>query len=455
MAIPVTKNQDVELEITALGSEGQGIGRYSGYAVFVEGALPGERVSARIIKAGASFGVGKLNRILLPSSERVTPKCRYFGRCGGCTLQHMGYGAQLEYKTRLVKDALVRIGGFGDPNVLPAIGMDEPYRYRNKAAFPTANAEKGIEFGLFAPRSHRVIPISDCLIQNTAGILAMQAVTEWADECGLKAYDEATGRGAVRHVVVRTSSAGKSMVTVVTTGQMPRPERLVDLLQKRLPGFCSLVHNVNKEKTNAITGEQYRVVWGEEALDERLCGLVFSVASASFLQVNTAQTSVLYEKAIEFAALAGNDVVLDLYCGIGTLSLAAAKKAKEVIGIEIVQQAIENARENAKRNGIGNARFICGAAEDVLPELVRKERLAPSAVILDPPRKGCEAQAISAIAKTGAKRIVYVSCSPATLARDCALLKNANYELVVAQPVDMFPQTAHVECVVLMSRVKD
>ncbi len=455
MAIPVTKNQDVELEITALGSEGQGIGRYLGYAVFVEGALPGEKVSARIIKAGASFGVGKLNRVILPSNERVTPKCRYFGRCGGCALQHMSYGAQLSYKTRLVKDALVRIGGFGDPNVLPAIGMNEPYRYRNKAAFPAANAEKGIEFGLFAPRSHRVIPISDCLIQNAAGILAMQAVQEWAGECGLKAYDEAAGRGDVRHVVVRTSSFGKSMVTVVTTGRMPRPERLADLLQKRLPYFSSLIHNVNKEKTNAITGEHYRVVWGEEVLDEKLCGLVFSVASASFLQVNTVQTSVLYEKAIEFAALAGEDVVLDLYCGIGTLSLSAAKKAKEVIGIEIVEQAIENARENAKRNGVGNARFICGAAEEVLPELAQNGNLTPSVVILDPPRKGCEAQAVNAIAKTGAKKIVYVSCNPATLARDCALLKKAGYGLVAAQPVDMFPQTAHVETVVLMSREKE
>lgn len=454
MAIPVTKNQDVELEITALGSEGQGIGRYLGYAVFVEGALPGEKVSARIIKAGASFGVGKLNRVILPSNERVTPKCRYFGRCGGCTLQHMSYGAQLSYKTRLVKDALVRIGGFSDPNVLPAIGMEEPFRYRNKAAFPATNAEQGIEFGLFAPRSHRVISISDCLIQNTAGILAMQAVQEWAGECGLKAYDENTGRGDVRHVIVRTSSFGKSMVTVVTTGKMPRPERLVDLLQKRLPNFSSLIHNINKEKTNAITGERYRVVWGEEALDEKLCGLVFSVASASFLQVNTVQTSVLYEKAIEFAALDGEDVVLDLYCGIGTLSLVAAKKAKEVIGIEIVQQAIENARENAKRNGIGNARFICGAAEEVLPELIRDGNLTPSAVILDPPRKGCEAQAVNAIAETGAKRIVYVSCNPATLARDCALLKKAGYELVVAQPVDMFPQTSHVETVVLITREK-
>jgi len=455
MAAPVRKNQDIELYITALGSEGQGIGRYEGYAIFVEGALPGERVAATVIKAGSSYGVGKLRRVITPAKERVAPPCPYFGRCGGCTLQHMSYEAQLAYKTRLVKDALVRIGGFSDPKVLPAIGMGDPWRYRNKAAFPAANTDDGIAFGLFAARSHRVIPIADCLIQKEAGALAMHAVRQWAQECCLPAYDETTGRGAIRHVVVRTSSFGKTMVMVVTTGPLPRLERLVDLLQKQLPGFCSLVHNVNRERTNVITGEKYRVVWGEEALSERLCGLDFSVAAASFLQVNTAQTEILYDKAIEFARLTEDDVVLDLYCGIGTLSLAAARKAKEVIGIEIVPEAIENARGNAAQNGIPNARFLCGAAEEVLPELVRQERLAPGAVILDPPRKGCEAPVLRAIAETGAPRIVYVSCNPATLARDCAILKEAGYELMQTQPVDMFPQTHHVETVVMMSREKN
>ncbi|MGI6151723.1 MAG: 23S rRNA (uracil(1939)-C(5))-methyltransferase RlmD [Christensenellales bacterium] len=454
MAIPVKKNQDIELQITALGSEGQGIGRYEGYAIFVEGALPGERVLVTVIKAGSSYGVGKLRRILSPSKERVTPKCRHFGRCGGCSLQHMNYQAQLAYKTQLVKDALVRIGGFSDPNVLPAIEMMDPWRYRNKAAFPAANAEGNIEFGLFAARSHRVVPISDCLIQKSEATLAIQAVQQWAKECGLKAYDEITGRGVVRHVIVRTASTGKTMVTVVTTGPLPKPERLVELLQKRIPDLCSLVHNVNKERTNVIAGERYRVIWGEEVLEEKLCDLVFSVSAASFLQVNIAQTEILYEKAIEFANLTGDDVVLDLYCGIGTLSLVAAERAKEVIGIEIVQDAIENARENAKKNGIFNVRFLCGAAENVLPYLIQTEDLKPDAVILDPPRKGCEAPALHAIAKTGTKRIVYVSCNPATLARDCALVKTAGYELVQAQPVDLFPQTAHVECVVLMSRVE-
>ena len=455
MAVPVKKNQEIELEITALGSEGQGIGRYEGYAIFVEGALPCEKVLATVIKAGSSFGVGKLRRILTPSKDRTAPPCPYFDRCGGCTLQHMRYEAQLAYKTQTVRDALVRIGGFADAKVLPAIGMDEPWRYRNKAAFPATNTEKGIEFGLFAARSHRVIPISDCLIQKEAGTQAIDAVRQWAQECGIPAYDETTGNGVVRHVVVRTSSFGKTMVTVVTTRSLPRPERLVDLLQKNIPGFCSLVHNINKEKTNVITGNRFRVVWGDEVLQERLCGLDFSVAAASFLQVNTVQTQILYDKAIEYAALSVDDVVLDLYCGIGTLTLSAAKRAKEVIGIEIVEEAIVNARENAKKNGVSNARFICGAAEEVLPELVEKEHITPSAVILDPPRKGCEAPALHAIAKTGVKRIVYVSCNPATLARDCAVLKEAGYELVQAQPVDMFPQTAHVETVVLMSRTKN
>lgn len=453
MAAPVRKNQDIELEITALGSEGQGIGRYEGYAVFVEGALPKEKVEVTVIKAGSSYGVGKLRRILVPSKDRVSPPCPYFDRCGGCTLQHLSYEAQLSYKTQLVKDALVRIGGFDDPKVFPAIGMKEPWRYRNKAAFPATNTDKGVAFGLFAARSHRVIPIADCLIQKEAASMAMHAVQQWAQECGLPAYDETTGKGILRHVVVRTASSGNTMVTVVTTGLLPRPERLVDLLQKKVPRFCSLVHNINKQKTNVITGDRFRVVWGDESLQERLCGMNFAVASASFLQVNILQTEVLYEKAIEYADLTEDDVVLDLYCGIGTLSLAAARRAKEVIGIEIVEEAIENARENAKSNGIENARFICGAAEEVLPELVDQEKLTPSAVILDPPRKGCEAAVLHAIAKTGVKKIVYVSCNPATLARDCAVLKEAGYELVQAQPLDVFCQTSHVESIVLMSRV--
>jgi len=305
---------------------------------------------------------------------------------------------------------------------------------------------------MLAARSHRIVPVSDCLIQNAAGTLAMRAVEAWAEECGLKGYDEATGRGELRHVITRTSTAGKTMVSVVTTGSLPRPERLVDLLQKGVPGFTSLVHNINRERTNVITGERFRVVWGEDALTETLCGLDYSVSAESFLQVNPVQTETLYSKAVGFADIGPSDTVLDLYCGIGTLTLAAAKLAKEAIGIEIVQRAIENARDNAAKNGVFNARFICGAAEQVLPELVREEKMKPETVLLDPPRKGCEAGVIEAIAKTGAKKVVYVSCNPATLARDCALLAEKGFSFVKAQPVDMFPQTPHVECVILMSR---
>lgn len=451
MNVPVAKNDEVVIDITAQGSEGQGIGRVDGYAVFVEGAISGETVRAKIIKVNSSYGIGKLMEVLTPAACRIEPPCPVYARCGGCTLQHMSYEAQLAFKQKQVLDALERLGGFAAPHVRPCIGMDEPWRYRNKAAFPFGRENGRSVFGLYAKRSHRIVPVSDCMIQRREAADAAGAVADWATECGLHVYDELTGKGVLRHVISRTAK-GKTMVTVVTTGGLPRPERLVDLLQKRVSGFVSLVHNINKQKTNVIAGEKYRTVWGEDFLSESICGLDFAVSSASFLQVNPIQTQKLYDQAIVAADIKNTDAVIDLYCGIGTITLSAARRAKHVTGIEIVPQAIENAIENAAANGIDNAEFICGEAEKILPQLVNKEGIRPDVILLDPPRKGCEPEVLEAIAATEVKRVVYVSCNPATLARDCKLLAEQGYELEFAQPVDMFPQTAHVETVARLTR---
>lgn len=451
--LPVRKNQQVELEITALSSEGQGIGRYEGYAVFVPFALPGEKVLAHIIKTTSSYAVGKLVRILEESPRRVPPRCPAFGRCGGCALQHLDYEAQLESKRRQVADALQRIGGVEDAQerTLPTIGMERPWRYRNKGSFPFAMEGGKAAGGFFAPRSHRLIPLEDCPIQQEAGVSAMKAVREWADLCGVKAYDEQRGTGVLRHVMTRTTLRGETMAVIVTTGPLPAPGRLCDLLQKNVKGLCSVVHNINKADTNVILGNRFKTLWGADTLSESICGLNFEVSAASFLQVNPLQTQRLYQTALEYAGLSGKERVVDAYCGIGTISLALAQRAGEVIGIEIVAPAIEDARRNALRNGIENARFICAPAEKELPRLI-EEGLQVDVLTLDPPRKGCEEAFLQAVIRCQVPRLVYVSCSPGTLARDVKILTAGGYRLEKAQPVDMFPHTGHVETVVLLSK---
>ncbi|MEL7610318.1 MAG: 23S rRNA (uracil(1939)-C(5))-methyltransferase RlmD [Bacillota bacterium] len=451
---PVTKNQQVELEISALASEGQGIGRVEGYAVFVAGALPGERVLALIIKATSSYAVGKLLHVLMPAKERVEPRCTAFGKCGGCSLQHLDYAAQLQSKRAVVRDALERIGGFTGIDVLPVIGMADPWEYRNKGAFPFASVDGCVQAGFFAPRSHRLIPLERCDIEQPAIMEAVLAIADWANEQGIAAYDEETGRGSLRHAVVRTTRAGDVMAAVVTAGRLIKEAELVQKLTQRVLNLKSIVHNLNPKRTNVIFGDSFRLVWGREKLTDELLGIRLEVSAASFLQVNPEQTERLYEKAIELAALTGRELVVDLYCGIGSISLALAQKAESVIGIESVPEAIADANANALLNNIQNARFLCAAAEEELPRLV-EEGLRPDVIVLDPPRKGAETEAIRAIAASGAPRVVYVSCNPASLARDAKLLGEYGYALQTVQPVDMFAHSAHVESVVLMLRVKE
>lgn len=451
--LPLEKNDVITLSIDALGSEGQGIGRVERYAVFVPGALPQEDVRALVIKTTSAYAVARLLEVIRPSEARVAPSCDAFPQCGGCTLQHLSYAEQLKTKKQCIYDALTRIGHLADFELLDTIGMENPRAYRNKGSFPYA-ADGKIAFGFFAPRSHRLIALEYCMIEHPSIVQAARSVRAWAQENHISVYDEQTHMGSLRHCMGRVSKAGAVMVVVVTHGKLSHKEALIARLQAEVPGFASLYHNRNDQRTNVIFGDRFELLWGEKEILDEIGGLRFSVSPASFLQVNPIQTEKLYDTAIDYLDLKKEETLADIYCGIGTISLLASRRCQKVIGIENVPAAVADAKENAQRNGIGNAEFLCADAEALLPELLQNGFHADK-LVLDPPRKGCEETALSAIAQSGAERIVYVSCNPATLARDCAYLAERGYTLIKAQGVDMFPYTPHVECVVLMSRVKD
>jgi len=451
--IPVEKNQEIELEIDDVGAEGQGVGKYQGYAVFVPGALPGERARVHIVKAGKAFGVGKLLEIMRPSAGRAEPPCPAFGRCGGCTLMHLSYAAQLEYKQNRVRQALRRIGGLTDVEVLPVWGMDEPWRYRNKGAFCAGTDAAGATaLGLYAARSHRVVPVDDCAIEHAGCADALRAVTAWVRESGVSCYDEQSGRGLLRHVVVRTSMPGDVMVIICTNGNaLPEREKLIDGLKAEVKGLRSVVQCVNRSRTNVILDGPVRTVWGEGSIREELAGLRLELSPRAFFQVNPEQAAKLYAHAVALARPEGGALILDAYCGIGAIGLLAARAGARVVGVECVEEAVRDAERNAALNGIGNARFVCGLAEAVIPDMLSSGE-KPDAVILDPPRKGCDPALLAAIVDARIDRVVYVSCNPATLARDMVILCESGYAPGPVQPVDMFPHTAHVECVIGLRR---
>jgi 23S rRNA (uracil1939-C5)-methyltransferase len=442
------KNDDIDIAIDDLTVEGAGVGRYDGIAVFVPRALPGETVSARIIKVAKNYAVGRLMALHQISPQRVQPCCPVFEQCGGCTLQHMSYAAQLDYKRRYVRECFKRIGGM--EIALPEIERSENTSfYRNKAAFPGAQTEGGVSAGFFAPRSHHLVA-ADCGIQKDAINEVKNAVIDWARGNHISAYDEERDTGTLRHIVVRQASNGDIMAGVVVRGKVDEASLTAAL--KGIPGMKSIVLNLNKEKGNAILGEKSRVIWGDAFITECYEGLSFRAGLTSFLQVNHAQSAKLYDIALEYADISKEDVVFDLFCGIGTISLLAAKRAKNVLGIEYVEEAVENARDNARLNGIGNAQFLAGDAGGMMFEGIRTMG-TPDIVLLDPPRKGCDNALIHSILHAAPKRIVYVSCDPATLARDAAMFCTGGYEVKAVRVVDMFSHTTHVECVVLMSRV--
>ena len=453
--IPVEKNRNYIVDITGLTSEGLGVAKIEGFTVFVEGALPKEQSEIRIVKVLKSYAFGKLLKTLKAAACRIEPSCGVVKRCGGCQLQHMSYEAQLRYKTLQVKDALERIGGFKGVSVNDAIGMKDSWRYRNKAQFPVG-MDRDVKIGFYANRSHEIIDTPQCSIQDAVNDNVIQTVREFIKKYDISVYDENTGKGLIRHVVTRKGfRTGEVMACIVINGDtLPCAKALVEMMRARVDGLKSVVLNINKKKTNVVLGDRNIVIYGEEAIYDYIGEFKFRISPLSFFQVNPVQTEVLYGKALEYADLKGGEVVFDAYCGIGTISLFLSKKAMKVYGVEVVPQAIENAKENARLNGIENVEFITGESETVIPELYRKG-IEADVIVVDPPRKGCDEKLLEVIAEMGPEKVVYVSCNPATLARDLKYLSEWGYRVREVQPVDMFPHTVHVECVVLITRKND
>lgn len=453
----IKKNDRIELEITGYTAEGSGVGRWQGMAVFVPMTAVGDRLETRVLKVAKTHAFGKIEQILQPSPERVAPDCAYFSQCGGCVYRHLSYDAELRAKQQRVKDAVTRIGGFPDLPVREILGAEQSDGYRNKAQLPIGRGPDGeIILGFYANHSHRIVSCDQCRLQPPAFAAAMDAFREWARLSGDEPYDEQTGKGRLRHLYLRQADAtGEVMVCVVVNGNGVHKEpELVELLRKKVPGLKSVVINSNRERTNVVLGKKNRVVWGQDHITDRLCGLEFHISPLSFYQVNRTQAERLYQKAAEYAGLTGKETLLDLYCGTGTIGLSMAGSAGRVIGVEVVAQAVEDARENAVRNGIENAEFFCGDAAEAAAKL-RARGEKPDVVILDPPRKGCAPELLETVAQMQPQRVVYVSCDPATLARDLKRLAELGYEPQELTPVDMFPRTAHVESVVFLNKLKE
>ena len=450
------KNDLVTLEIEDCGIDGEGIGKADGFTVFVKDAVIGDTVTAKIIKAKKNYGYGRLMEVLKPSPYRVEPKCEFARQCGGCQLQALSYDQQLVFKTNKVKGHLERIGGFTDIPMEPIIGMDELFHYRNKAQFPVGRNKEGkIVTGFYAGRTHNIIENRDCALGVAENKEVLDRVIAHMEKYGIEPYNEATGKGLVRHVLIRYGHFTKEvMVCLILNGnKLPKEEQLVKSLCE-IPGMTSITINVNKKHSNVILGEEIRLLWGQEYITDRIGDISYQISPLSFYQVNPMQTQKLYAKALEYADLHGEETVWDLYCGIGTISLFLAQKAKFVRGVEIVPAAIENAKENAKLNGLENTEFFVGKAEEVLPREYKKNGVYADVIVVDPPRKGCDETLLETMIEMNPERIVYVSCDSATLARDLKYLCERGYELRKVCPVDQFGMTVHVETVVMLSHKK-
>ena len=445
------KNASLTLEITGYTAEGMGVARWEGRVVFIPGTILGERWEVQLLKVKTNVAWGRAVRLLAPSPEHVELDCPLAGRCGGCQYRHMTYEEELRAKRQRVQDALTRVGGVSLelPQVL---GAENPLRYRNKVQFPVAQEKRGLAVGYYRARSHDVLDVDDCLLQPEAVTTLRRAFKGWMERYRVPAYDEGTCQGLIRHLYVRTNQAGEALCCVVANGtRLPHAPELVQALRQAAPALAGLVLNTNTKDTNVILGPSYRTIWGRDFLEERLCGMTFRLSVPSFFQINRAQTERLYAQALEFAGLTGRETVLDLYCGIGTISLALAQRAGQVIGAEIVPEAVQDAQANAARNQVDNARFLCGDAGEAAFQLAA-EGVRPQVICVDPPRKGLAPEVPEILASMAPERIVYVSCDPATLARDIKRFGELGYPAVKAQAVDLFPRTAHVETVVLLGR---
>lgn len=453
------KNDELILKIEDMGVDGAGIGKADGMTFFVKDAVIGDVVRAKVMKLKKTYGYARLMELLEASPDRVEPKCPYYRQCGGCQIQALSYEKQLEFKERKVRNNLERIGGFSEIPMEPIVGMEESYHYRNKAQFPVGTDKDGhIVTGFYAGRTHTIIPNRDCALGLPVNREILDLVIDFMEKYHVSAYDEKTGKGLVRHVLIRCGFTSKEkMVCLIINGKsLPHSEKLVEALRK-IDGMTSISINCNTGRTNVILGRKTVVLWGQEYITDQIGEISYEISPVSFYQVNPVQTEKLYGLALEYADLHGEENVWDLYCGIGTISLFLAQKAKQVYGVEIIPQAIENAKRNAVKNGIENAEFFVGKSEEVLPEFYEKEAAAgrkahADVIVVDPPRKGCDEKLLETIVKMAPDRVVYVSCDSATLARDLKILCENGYELKRVRAVDQFCHTVHTESVCLMER---
>lgn len=443
-----------EIEITDLGHTGEGIGRAEGITVFIEGALKGDKVKAKITKSKKNYAVADLISITIPSADRVVPVCPVAHICGSCQIMQLDYQKQLEIKKDSVIQNLARIGKIENPNVVDTLGMDHPYNYRNKAQIPVGLEENHKPvLGFYKKNTHDIVPIATCYVQDKLNDAVIKTVKDYITKYSVSVYDERSHTGNLRQVITKKGYHTDQIMVILVTAkkELPFKNEIIEMLTERLPNIRTIVQNINPDKTNVIMGRTNNILYGDGIIEDTINDLIFEISPHSFYQVNPKQTKVLYDKALELADISNEDTVFDIYCGIGTISLLLAKKAKHVYGIEIVEQAIDNAKVNAKKNNIDNVSFYAGKAETLLPKLY-EEGIRADVVVVDPPRKGCDETVLKTIADIQPKRIVYVSCNPSTLARDVAILTEYGYQIEIVQPVDMFPHTMHVETVVLITR---
>lgn len=437
--------QKIKLQIHNIGNSGEGVGSLDGYTIFVDGALPGEIVEANLIERHKNYGRAELLSIIKASPDRIQPICPVFGKCGGCQLMHLAYERQLDVKQQRVLDALQRIGKLKDVKVERCIPSPNQFGYRNKIQLPVRENSGSTQLGLYARNSHQLIEIDNCFIHCSTGEDIFQKIKHVIRHSQIAPFDPLTGLGELRHVLIKSAvNTNDALVVLVTTGEAtPQLKAIAKEIMTSCPRVKGVIHNINRANNNVILGRRYHLLEGVEAITERLCGLTFKVSAASFFQVNPPQAEQLYQKALEYADLTGKETILDAYCGVGTLSLFFARHAKEVIGVECVAEAIKDAQENAKDNHIANASFVCSSSEAFIEKLSEID-----VILLNPPRKGCEKSFLEGIKKLHPNKVIYISCDPATLARDLCDLHSFGYKINAVQPFDMFPQTAHVETVV-------
>lgn len=449
--IPVKKNDYIDVEFVDLTHEGQGVAKLDGFPIFVPGGLPGESAQIKILNVKKNYGYGKLIEIKEKSPYRVEIPKEDMHKYGGCQLHHMSYEGQLQFKQNLVEQTLTRIGKLQDVNIHPIIGMEQPFHYRNKAQVPVGEGNGRLITGFYKPRTHEIIDTDESVIHMEAINDAIKIVKEICSELGVTAYNEEAHTGVLRHIMARFGrKTDELMIVLITrTEKLPHREEIVGKIVAALPNVKSIVHNVNPKRTNVILGEKTQVLWGQDVIYDYIGNVKFAISPRSFYQVNPVQTKVLYDKALAYAGLTGEEIVFDAYCGIGTISLFLAQQAKKVYGVEVVPDAINDAKKNADLNGITNVEFTVGEAETVIPNWA-KEGIHADVIVVDPPRKGCDAALLKTIIEMKPKRVVYVSCNPATLARDLGILETGGYQTLEVQPVDMFPMTMHVECCALL-----